>query len=125
MTNGLESLVTENGSNLSVGQKQLICLARAMMKKNKILVIDEATANVDNVCVNSIQYSLSTFFFLKRTDELIQKTIRDNFRQCTVLTVAHRLRTIIDTDRILVSVIGPTSTYCISFVRGFGSWPND
>lgn len=113
MTNGLESLVTENGSNLSVGQKQLICLARAMMKKNKILVIDEATANVDNVCVNLIQYSFSTFFFLKRTDELIQKTIRDNFRQCTVLTVAHRLRTIIDSDRILVSVRIHRSTYCI------------
>ncbi|CAF3694293.1 unnamed protein product [Adineta steineri] len=85
MPNGLESIVTESGSNLSVGQKQLVCLARAILKKSKILVVDEATANVDNA-----------------TDELIQRAIRDKFRECTVLTVAHRLRTVIDSDRILV-----------------------
>jgi ABC-type multidrug transport system fused ATPase/permease subunit len=49
MPNGLDSVVSENGSNLSVGQKQLVCLARAIMKKSKILVVDEATANVDNL----------------------------------------------------------------------------
>ncbi|XP_036965888.1 multidrug resistance-associated protein 4-like isoform X3 [Acanthopagrus latus] len=94
LPNKLETVLMESGSNFSVGQRQLVCLARAILRKNRILIIDEATANVD-----------------PRTDSLIQQTIRDKFHECTVLTIAHRLNTIIDCDRILVLAAGRIQEY--------------
>ncbi|XP_071598004.1 ATP-binding cassette sub-family C member 4 isoform X2 [Heliangelus exortis] len=94
LPNKMETQLAESGSNFSVGQRQLVCLARAVLKKNRILIIDEATANVD-----------------PRTDEFIQKTIREKFAHCTVLTIAHRLNTIIDSDRIMVLDAGRVKEY--------------
>jgi len=85
LPNGLDSPVSEGGTNFSVGQRQLLCLARAILSQNKILILDEATASVD-----------------RRTDQLLQEALQESFRDGTILAVAHRLDTIIEYDFILV-----------------------
>jgi len=85
LPNGLLEQVAEGGENFSQGQRQLFCIARSIIRKPKILIMDEATASIDNA-----------------TDELIQQMVRVNFADATVLTIAHRLNTIMDSDRVLV-----------------------
>ena len=94
MDGGLEAMVEEGGANFSIGERQLICMARALLRKPKILIMDEATASMDN-----------------ETDSFLQEMIRKQFAHCSRLTVAHRLNTIMDSDRICVMEHGRVVEY--------------
>ena len=77
--------MTENGENWSAGQRQLVCLGRVILKRRKILVLDEATSSVD-----------------PKTDSLIQKTLKQQFAGCTVITIAHRITAVLDSEKVIL-----------------------
>ena len=86
--------IAEGGSNLSAGERQLICICRAILRKNKVVVLDEATANIDI-----------------KTEQMIQRLIQEQFKDSTVITIAHRLNTIMKSDRVLVLSHGRVEEY--------------
>lgn len=94
LPNLLDSSVSDEGENWSAGQRQLFCLGRVLLKRNRILVLDEATASIDS-----------------STDAILQRIIREEFSNCTVITVAHRVPTVIDSDMVMVLSFGKLLEY--------------
>ncbi|KAA8541701.1 hypothetical protein F0562_022853 [Nyssa sinensis] len=94
LPNLLDSSVSDEGENWSAGQRQLFCLGRIILKRNRILLLDEATASIDSA-----------------TDATLQRIIRDEFSDCTVITVAHRVPTVIDSDMVMVLSFGQLIEY--------------
>jgi len=90
----LNMRISDGGGNFSLGQRQLICMARAIVRKNKVLVMDEATASIDEM-----------------TDRLLQKMIKEEFKNTTVITIAHRINTIIQYDKILAMKDGKVAEF--------------
>ncbi|AES76690.2 ABC transporter-like family-protein [Medicago truncatula] len=90
----LDSSVSDEGGNWSLGQRQLFCLGRVLLKRNKILVLDEATASIDSA-----------------TDAILQRVIRQEFAECTVITIAHRIPTVIDSDMVMILSYGKLVEY--------------
>ena len=93
--------VADSGENWSVGQRQLLCLSRVILKQNQILFMDEATASVDS-----------------QTDATIQKVTREQFSSCTIISIAHRIPTVMDCDRVLVLDAGKSHcSYCFWYKK--------
>jgi len=91
---GIMMEISENGNNLSAGEKQLICICRAILRKNRVVILDEATANIDIL-----------------TEQKIQELIHEEFKSSTVITIAHRINTIIKSDKVLVLSYGEMVEY--------------